>query len=146
MIHIGISVTLAAVFMTVALIAWTIGNQVVERSSPTRRRLNALTDGDALGVLDDVPGGATSRKGTLVPISPKDILATIYQHLDIDDRHNFLDHTGQLAFHAHSFGNFDDFLSTFVIEINGPVIYPVGPLLRQDIARDDAFLVLVELD
>jgi tight adherence protein C len=72
MIHIGLTVTLAAVFMTVVLIAWTIGNRVVERSSPTRRRLDALTGGDAGGFLDGVPGGATSRKGTLVPVSPKD--------------------------------------------------------------------------
>jgi tight adherence protein C len=73
MIHISITVTLAAVFMTVALIAWTIGNRVVERSSPTRRRLNALTGGDTVAFLDSVPGGSTSRKGTLVPISPKDM-------------------------------------------------------------------------
>src|SRR5438874_734158 len=39
--------------------------------------------------------GATNARAeypTQRPLTPKDILATIYQHLGIDSRHNFLDH------------------------------------------------------
>jgi hypothetical protein len=42
--------------------------------------------------------GATNSRAeypTQQPLTPKDILATIYQHLGIDHRHNFLDHTGR---------------------------------------------------
>jgi tight adherence protein C len=74
MIDIGITTTLAAVFMTVALVAWSIGSRVVERSSPIRRRLDALGQGaDALVVGEAQPGGTTSRAGTLVPLSPKEM-------------------------------------------------------------------------
>ena len=71
---IGITVTLAAVFMTVALVSWTVGQSLAERSSPTRRRLYALvqrggdaTGGDAVDRRLDHPTKST----TFVPLSPK---------------------------------------------------------------------------
>ena len=73
---IGITVTLAAVFMTVALVSWSIGQSLTERSSPTRRRLLALVQrgggdaaagGDALATLDP----AKRKSSTFVPLSPK---------------------------------------------------------------------------
>lgn len=42
--------------------------------------------------------GATNSKGEFPvqrPLSPKDVLATIYRHLNIDTTHEFVDHTGR---------------------------------------------------
>ena len=76
MITIGLTATLVAVFTTVTLVGWLIGSQIVERSSPMRRRLNALagdgSDGDSMG---DAAAGRRSLSGTLVPVSPKDMTA-----------------------------------------------------------------------
>ena len=69
--EISIFTTLVAVFATVGLVAWSIGDAVVARSSVTRRRLDALvTEGETVGLI--VPEGqATARENRLVPISPK---------------------------------------------------------------------------
>jgi len=68
--EISLPVTLAAVFVTVGLLAWSIGGSLVARSSPTRRRLDFLVqEGEAAGFR--VPEGqATARENTLVPLSP----------------------------------------------------------------------------
>jgi tight adherence protein C len=78
---IGITVTLAAVFITVALVSWSIGQSLTERSSPTRRRLYALVQrggGDAATSDDSLATrlDATKRKSsTFVPLSPKSMRA-----------------------------------------------------------------------
>jgi tight adherence protein C len=70
-VEISLSITLAAVFLSVGLLTWSLAGNVIARSSPTRRRLDALVqEGEAAGFL--VPEGqVTSRENTLVPLSPK---------------------------------------------------------------------------
>jgi tight adherence protein C len=74
---IGITVTLAAVFMTVALVSWAIAQSLAERSSPTRRRLYSLVQrggGDAATsdhLLDMRLDPTTRKSSTFVPLSPK---------------------------------------------------------------------------
>ena len=67
-----LTITLVAVFVAVGLFAWSVGTTVIERSSPTRRRLNALAlAGDDL--FAPAMSGARSALGsTLVPKSPKE--------------------------------------------------------------------------
>ena len=69
--EISLTVTLVSVFIATGLFAWSIGGAVIERSSPTRRRLDALVqEGEVAGFL--VPEGqATARENTLVPLSLK---------------------------------------------------------------------------
>jgi tight adherence protein C len=69
--EISLPVTLFAVFVATGLLAWSAGSVLVARSSPTRRRLDALVqEGEATGLI--VPEGrATTRENTLVPLSPK---------------------------------------------------------------------------
>ena len=68
----NLSLTLVAVFVAVGLLAWSTGTMVLERSSPTRRRLNALaTGGDDLGIISPVGGERAGLRSTLVPLSPK---------------------------------------------------------------------------
>src|SRR5689334_19073815 len=71
--EISLFTTLVAVFITVGLVAWSIGDSVVARSSVTRRRLDALVaEGETVGLI--VPEGqATARENRLVPISPKNM-------------------------------------------------------------------------
>ena len=71
--EISLFTTLVAVFVTVGLVAWSVGDTVVARSSATRRRLDALvTEGETVGLI--VPEGqATARENRLVPISPKNM-------------------------------------------------------------------------
>jgi tight adherence protein C len=72
MLDLSIGITLAAVFATVALLAWSVGQSLLERSSDTRRRLNALANGGDLGVvLGDGPAASRGVSPTLVPLSPK---------------------------------------------------------------------------
>jgi tight adherence protein C len=75
---INLTVTLTAVFATVGLVAWMIGQSVIARSSPTRRRIDALAraTGDATAQADPAApsglfNGAARRKPTFVPLSPK---------------------------------------------------------------------------
>jgi tight adherence protein C len=70
-VEISLSITLVAVFVSVGLLTWSLAGNVVARSSPTRRRLDALVqEGEAAGFI--VPEGqATKRENTLVPLSPK---------------------------------------------------------------------------
>jgi tight adherence protein C len=75
--EINLTITLTAVFLTVALVAWAVGQSFVARSSPTRRRLDALTRaaGDVT-TAPDLAGGAglferARRTPTFVPLSPK---------------------------------------------------------------------------
>jgi tight adherence protein C len=70
-VEISLTVTLVSVFIATGLFAWSIGGAVVARSTPTRRRLDALVqEGEIAGFL--VPEGqATTRENTLVPLSPK---------------------------------------------------------------------------
>jgi tight adherence protein C len=64
-----LTLTLVAVFVATGLLVWSMSTMVIERSSPTRRRLNALAaGGEDLGLLG--PAGSSLR-GTLVPLSPK---------------------------------------------------------------------------
>jgi len=74
---INLTITLTAVFATVGLVAWTVGQRVIAGSSPTRRRLDALarTAGEA-----SIPAEAAGRSGlfegparkaTFIPLSPK---------------------------------------------------------------------------
>jgi len=70
----NLAVTLTAVFATVALVAWAIGQSIVAGSSPTRRRLAALTR--STGTTTAAPAGSglfegPARKATFVPLSPK---------------------------------------------------------------------------
>ena len=69
--EISLTVTLVSVFIATGLFAWSIGGAVIARSTPTRRRLDALVqEGEIAGFL--VPEGqATTRENTLVPLSPK---------------------------------------------------------------------------
>ena len=73
--EIGITTTIAAIFMTVALAAWSVGQRVIERSSPTRRRLDALAQEGEEFTFDAVggtvrAGGMHGEKGTFIPLSP----------------------------------------------------------------------------
>jgi tight adherence protein C len=70
-VEISFSITLAAVFISVGLLTWWLAGNVVARSSPTRRRLDALVqEGETAGFI--VPQGqVTARENTLVPLSPK---------------------------------------------------------------------------
>jgi tight adherence protein C len=72
-VEISLSVTLASVFIATGLFAWSLAGTVVARSSPTRRRLDALVqEGEAVGFI--VPEGqATARENTLVPMSPRNM-------------------------------------------------------------------------
>jgi tight adherence protein C len=72
-VEISLPVTLVAVFVTVGLVTWSLAGSYVARSSPTRRRLDALVqEGEAAGFL--VPEGqATARENALVPLSPKNM-------------------------------------------------------------------------
>jgi tight adherence protein C len=73
MLDFTLTASLAAVFVAVGLFTWSIGTTVLERSSPTRRRLNALVrtdsdfvaspDGPGIGVIPTI-------SSTLVPTSP----------------------------------------------------------------------------
>ena len=78
---ISLTVTLAAVFVTVALVVGSITNAVLERTSPARRRLDALvaprvgrTPPPGLPLLA-TPSvmGRLERFVTSVPTSPKDL-------------------------------------------------------------------------
>jgi tight adherence protein C len=74
MLDLNLTITLASVFVAVGLFAWSIGSTVVERASPTRRRLDALVHtGQGIGVLTEGVGrGAAVRtSATLVPRSPR---------------------------------------------------------------------------
>jgi tight adherence protein C len=69
-VEISLTLTLVSVFIATGLFAWSIGTSFVARSSPTRRRIDALVqEGEAAGFI--VPEGqATARENTLVPLSP----------------------------------------------------------------------------
>lgn len=70
--ELNLTVTLVAVFIAVGLFVWGIGTAALERSSPTRRRLNALVAaGDGLGLVaaDGTMPGQSQQ--TRVPLSPK---------------------------------------------------------------------------
>jgi tight adherence protein C len=71
--EISLPVTLFAVFVATGLFAWSIGGAVIARSSPTRRRIDALVhEGESMGLI--VPEGqVTARENTLVPLSPKNM-------------------------------------------------------------------------
>ena len=58
--------------------------------------MSALLSGGGLR-LGQVVGSTTARGEHPKdrPLSPKDLLATIYHHLGIDHRHEFKDHTGR---------------------------------------------------
>ena len=74
MLDVTLIVSLAAVFVAVGLSTWAIGNTILERSSPTRRRLNALVStGGEPGFVTGPSGAAIlpGVRGTLVPVSPK---------------------------------------------------------------------------
>ena len=76
MFEFGIAVTLVAVFVTTGIAAWAIGNAVVERSSPTRRRLEYLThEGESVGLIAPESTARAARANTLVPLSPKKMSA-----------------------------------------------------------------------
>ena len=66
--------------------------------------------------------------------------------LEVDEFSVIFDDAGQLPFHAKALRLFDDFFPALVVEIDSPVIYPVGPLLREHVARNDAVLVFADLD
>jgi tight adherence protein C len=68
----NLTITLVAVFVAVGLFAWSVGTAVIERSSPTRRRLNALAiAGDDL-FAPAMSGARSALRSTLVPKSPKE--------------------------------------------------------------------------
>ena len=70
--ELNLTVTLVAVFIAVGLFVWGIGTAALERSSPPRRRLNALVAaGDGLGLVaaDGTMPGQSQQ--TRVPLSPK---------------------------------------------------------------------------
>jgi tight adherence protein C len=72
MLELNLTVTLFAVFVAVGLLTWTLGTTAVERSSPTRRRLNALVaTGDGAGFMAADGTVAAQSKQTRVPLSPK---------------------------------------------------------------------------
>jgi tight adherence protein C len=73
MLDFTMTAALAAVFVAVGLFTWSIGTTLLERSSPTRRRLDALTRGDELGLVTVAAGGGAlpQARATLVPLSPK---------------------------------------------------------------------------
>ena len=70
--ELNLTITLIAVFVAVGLFAWTLGTAAIERSSPTRRRLNALvaTAGGAGFIAADGTISAQNQQ-TRVPLSPK---------------------------------------------------------------------------
>lgn len=78
-----IILTLAAVFVVVALITGTVASLVLARTSTERRRLNELLSGVGGGGLVGVPAGPTpltdtptaaaQRAARLIPKSPKDM-------------------------------------------------------------------------
>jgi hypothetical protein len=58
--------------------------------------MSALVSGGGLKVGQVV--GATNAKGEYPkerPLTPRDLLATVYQHLGVDPRHEFKDHSGR---------------------------------------------------
>ena len=70
----NLAVTLTAVFATVALVAWAIGQSIVAGSSPTRRRLAALSRSTGTTTAATAGSGlfeGPARKATFVPLSPK---------------------------------------------------------------------------
>ncbi|HEV8396585.1 MAG TPA: type II secretion system F family protein [Vicinamibacterales bacterium] len=67
---ISITLTLLSVFVTVGLGVWLAGERLVAQTSLTRRRIDALAKESES--LVDVEKGKSGR-GTLVPISPKDM-------------------------------------------------------------------------
>jgi len=70
--ELNLTVTLIAVFVAVGLFAWTLGTTAIERSSPTRRRLNALVAaGDGAGFIAAEGTFAGQSQQTRVPLSPK---------------------------------------------------------------------------
>ena len=72
MFQLGITVTLVAVFITTGILAWSIGTAVVARSSPTRRRLDYLTqEGESVGLITPESAARSALTGRLVPMSPK---------------------------------------------------------------------------
>jgi tight adherence protein C len=72
-VEISLSITLAAVFLSVGLLTWSLAGNFVARSSPTRRRLDALVhEGEAGGFI--LPEGQVkARQNALVPLSPKNM-------------------------------------------------------------------------
>jgi len=75
MLDLTLTASLAAAFVAVGLFTWSIGSAILERSSPTRRRLNAIVQtGGEMALF--APGGASGAlpagtSATLVPLSPK---------------------------------------------------------------------------
>jgi tight adherence protein C len=71
-VDLNITVTLLAVFIAVGLFTWSLANLAAERSSPTRRRLEALVaTGQTTGLIGPEGAVAVKAGGTLVPLSPK---------------------------------------------------------------------------
>jgi tight adherence protein C len=72
---ISISVTIAAVFITAALVAWSLATRVVEGPSQTRRRLNAIANAGAeyTAAGHTIFDGARTLKPRLIPVSPKNM-------------------------------------------------------------------------
>lgn len=80
MLNITLTITLIAVFAAVALVAGSVTNAVLERRSPTRRRLEALVSpvtgivaGGGSLLADVTAAGRLERFVTRVPVSPKDL-------------------------------------------------------------------------
>jgi tight adherence protein C len=75
MLDFTLTASLAAAFVAVGLFTWSIGSAILERSSPTRRRLNALVPGgDEIGLFaaSGLAGTLPPRQSsTLVPLSLK---------------------------------------------------------------------------
>ena len=67
----NITVTLLAVFIAVGLFTWSLANLAAERSSPTRRRLEALVATGQTALIGPEGTVAVKTGGTLVPLSPK---------------------------------------------------------------------------
>jgi tight adherence protein C len=89
---ISITMTLAAVFTSVALLAWTLGQSLAERSSVTKRRLYALTQpGSGLeiasGAAEHQLVDAVRRSSTFVPLSPKS-MGQLQRRLALAGYHN----------------------------------------------------------
>jgi hypothetical protein len=66
--------------------------------------------------------------------------------LEVDELAVGVNDAGELAADAEGFGAFDDFFATLVIEIDRPVVYPIGPLFGEDILGDDAVFVFVDFN
>jgi tight adherence protein C len=84
--------TLAAVFTSVALLAWALGQRLAERSSPTKRRLYALTQPGGGGEVTGAIGGnqlleSVRRSPTFVPLSPKS-MGQLHRRLTLAGYHN----------------------------------------------------------